>query len=245
MLSEARRALAFFFLAASFVAVLLTQSFDARAQGITVSPLRVNFAVGKTTETVTLINNTNKPVVVQSSAVRWSQVQGKDQLDPTRDLLVSPALVEIQPGQRQSVRIVQRIEQDAVRQKTYRLVLEEVVKQDDSGTTQLKMALRITLPIFVAPKQAAKPDLEIVQRTGANGAELFLSNRGNSHIQVISTKAGDAGATSGAKSEVMFYVLPGSVMPVRFPNSVPPFSEGTSVELRTDSGALKIPLKLE
>lgn len=193
------------------------------AQQITVTPVRVDFAPGKTSATVTIGNNTERAITLQPSAVTWQQINGEEKQEPTRDVLTAPPLVEIAPGAQQVIRVALRATAQTGREASYRLLLREVPSSDKDGNqTGVKFVLNLSLPVFIAPT-AAKPEAKLSATAtfraagkgkGAAPAALVLAfrNAGSAHSQVTEVKMPDGNAV-----KMMFYVLPGGERNVELP----------------------------
>src|SRR5215469_11000812 len=129
---------------------MLAAAGPAAASSISVAPIRVELSGTKRTAVLTVRNADDAPVVVQARPVAWSQRDGEDQLDDTHDLVVTPPLFTV-PGKGQQVlRVALLRDADATRELDYRLVLSEVPSSVTPDITGLRVALRITLPVFVA-----------------------------------------------------------------------------------------------
>lgn len=183
----------------------------ASAGSFSISPLRVEFSPRTQTGALTLRNQEETPVVVQAEAVLWQQVDGEDQLSPTRDVLVSPAVFTLPGHGSQLIRVALRRPADQQQQLSYRLILTEVPQQANPMFTGLNMALRLSLPVFVAPTAPAEPRIEWSALRGADGEiALTARNTGNAHARVLSFNVAPA-ATSmpGIQQDVTAYILPG------------------------------------
>jgi fimbrial chaperone protein len=175
------------------LAALLALS-SAGAGTFTISPLRVDFTGATGTAALTVRNEEAAPVVVQAEGLAWSQESGQDALGPTRDLLVSPAVFTLAPGGSQLVRVALRRGPDATRELAYRMVLQEVPQAASPDFNGLQVALRLSIPVFIAPIAPAAPDLEWTGRTGTDGrATLVARNAGaaNARIHNFVLKATD------------------------------------------------------
>jgi fimbrial chaperone protein len=184
----------------------------ALAANISVFPLRGELSQAKTTEVFTVRNQGNEPVVVQATVVKWSQKDGKEVLEPTREVLVAPAVIEVPGNESQIVRIAVRRPPDANKEDTFRLLIQEVPKRRDAKDTQLTFALNISLPVFyTAIAGPAQGNLQVngLKSIGSAKKQLALdvSNIGNGHVQVTSIRAADDSGQIAALSS-MFYVLP-------------------------------------
>jgi len=183
----------------------------AHAGTFSISPLRVELSQRVQTGALTLRNQEATPVVVQAEAMLWEQADGQDRLTPTRDVLVSPAVFTIPGNGSQLVRVALRRPADAQQQLSYRLILTEVPPQASPEFTGLNVALRLSLPVFVAPAAAAAPRLEWSAARNADGAiAVTARNSGNAHARVLTFSVAPAAGTADAvPQDVTAYILPG------------------------------------
>src|SRR5690606_7700691 len=117
------------------------------------------------------------------------QENGEDVLKPTQDLVVSPPMLTIPPGQRQMVRLV-RVGAGLgppASEKTYRIVMDELPVALGAESEGVKFVLRYSVPIFIAPalsaSDAGKPmttaaSVQWALREGAHGPMLVAYNQG-------------------------------------------------------------------
>jgi fimbrial chaperone protein len=186
----------------------------AHASSFNISPIRAELSGAHRTEVLTLRNAEDEPVVVEVHVVQWSQENGEEQLEDTRDVLVTPPVMQIPGNGEQIVRLALRREADANRELTYRVIFQEVPQAAAPEFTGLRVALRISIPIFVAPAHAqAKSEMawEAHWRDDGN-LELAATNRGSGHLQVIDFDVDLPGANAALHGNTAKYVLPGSRM---------------------------------
>ena len=176
-----------------------------------VSPLRVELSANARTGALTIRNQEGTPVVVQAEGLDWAQADGQDRLTPTRDVLVSPAVFTIPGNGSQLVRVALRRSPDMQRELSYRLILTEVPQTASPDFTGLHMALRLSLPIFIAPTTVAEPRLDwSATRSGEGAIALAARNTGNAHARVLNFNVSPAaGSTPGIQQDVTAYILPG------------------------------------
>jgi fimbrial chaperone protein len=183
----------------------------ASAGSFGISPVRLELSTVESTGTVTVRNEEDAPALIQAEAFLWSQGGPEDQLDPTQDLIVSPGVFTLQPKATQLVRVALRRPVDPERELSYRLILQEVPPEASPDFTGLRMALRLSMPVFVEPPKPARPDLEFTVARDANGQlVLRAENRGMAHARIHSftlTPIDDGGATF--QDTIATYVLPG------------------------------------
>ena len=143
--------------------------------------------------TVTLSSKASAPMRLQTELLRWRQdVQGDAVTEPSDDLLVSPPIADLQPGDKQVFRIALRGPRPTPEELTYRLILEDVAEPaaDAASATPgmvIKFRMRYDLPVVVAP---AGPVINALRwkpcAAAATTAEacIRLFNTGNRRVKV-------------------------------------------------------------
>lgn len=225
------------------LAVLLLASPVATAANFNVSPIRLEFAPQQRAAAVTLTNNEDKPVVVEVRGFLWTQKDGKDELTPTTDLVISPPLIEIGAKGTQVIRVGRRAQVVAgAVEKTYRMTLLEVVPAEESKKAGLHFALRINMPIFIAPalpddaRAASKPEWSATT-TPAGELAINLRNSGNRRLQVLNLAVEDSKAKPVASQDGMFYVLAGQTRRVVLkPKPMPSVGSALTIKTTIDAG---------
>jgi len=189
----------------------------ALASSFNISPIRVELASGRRTEALTLRNADEAPVVVQVHVVAWSQRDGVDQFDATHEMLVTPPVLQLPGNGEQIVRVALRGQPDRSQELAYRVVFEEVPQAAPAGFTGLRVALRLSVPIFIAPTAGkAHADLSWELHALPGGQlEVAATNHGSAHSQVTDFEVQSSGAAADAGPPALHgmtgkYVLPGS-----------------------------------
>jgi len=206
-------------LVANLIALSVLATAEAAVAGtFSISPIRVELSAQQRTEALTVRNEAgDKEVVVQAQAFAWSQQDGQDVLTETRDVIVTPPVFTMAANSQQIVRVAVRRAADANRELSYRLILQEVPPEAPKNFTGLQVALRLSLPIFVAPQAAAAPQLSWSSVWQDDGSlQVMAKNHGNSHLQVVDFAVQAKTATQPTdvmlKNSVVKYVLPGATM---------------------------------
>ena len=138
-------------------AVMALQLGFAHAGSFQVNPIRVDLTPKAQTTALSVRNTGTEPVVVQVSVEAWAQDEGKDVYSPTREIIATPPVLTIPPDQERVVRIGLRRAPDKGRELSYRLFLQEVPPPPQPGFQGIVVALRVGLPVFVAPTQGNQP----------------------------------------------------------------------------------------
>lgn len=182
------------------------------AGSFSVSPTRIELQPNQRTAVVTLRNADASPLTVQVELVDWAQSAGDDVYTPTRELLATPPVFTLQPNSEQVVRIALRGAQDAATEKAYRIFFQEVPQAARPGFNGLNVALRVGLPIFIAPLQPAEGKLEWSLSEQEGKLRIAVTNTGNAHVQVNGFELSMAGVTERLPVEQMRYVLPNATI---------------------------------
>ena len=113
---------------------------SAPSARVTVAPLRLEMDGEKMQETLRVINPSDRPIGIQVRAFDWTQSDGEDVYAPTTDVLVSPAIVVIQPGDTQFFR-VQRRALPPEGERRYRVAIDQLPdpEQAQSGGNKLSL----------------------------------------------------------------------------------------------------------
>jgi fimbrial chaperone protein len=207
-----------------FAALLLTStSLFAFAGTFSATPVRLGLSSQANTTSLVLENTGEQSVLVQAEVMSWTQKDGQDQLEASSDLLVSPPIFKLPAGAKQVIRVGLMRPVDPVRELTYRLFLQEVPQPAAPGQAAISFVLRLGLPVFVLPVQAAAaPRLKWHAEPG-NGdrLNLSLSNLGNVHVRAADcTLLGSDGLTL-ATHDLAGYVLAGQTRSWQIKTSQP------------------------
>lgn len=177
---------------------------SAHAAGIRISPVVVEMPAVRQPGVVSVFNDSDKPLTFQGQALAWRQDAGRDVFEPTDDLLVVPVIAEIAPGGSQLFRVALRRPTPAPVERTYRLVLEDITPQDESGAVAFRYAHN--LPVLIAPQG---PIVRLVrwrecsqaqpERTGESRDArcVRLQNAGNRRIKIERVELESGGQRRG------------------------------------------------
>ena len=103
-------------------------------------------------------------------------------LEPTTELLASPPIRTIAAGASQVMRLVLRRPAKG-REASYRILLDQIPPPAAPGT--VRIALRLSIPIFVEPLERAAPHLQWRVEASLGQAELVAVNDGNRREKVL------------------------------------------------------------
>ncbi len=199
------------------------------AASLQVAPILLEFPPQEQSQALWLTNSGDQPLQAQVRVQRWTQEGGADQLAPTRDLVASPALLEVAPGQRQLVRIVRLQSGPIAGEQAFRLLVDELPSTGDTSGQEsgLSFLLRYSIPVFVGtpmpvpvetsrrgPPQAPTPttDVSLLSARWQDG-QLQVENRGDRRARLSQLAwINSDGTRVDLKPGLLGYVLAGQRM---------------------------------
>lgn len=207
-----------------------------------VNPVNITLPADRQATSLTIKNSDTKPVAVRVVTYSWTQENGRDIYSETRDVIVSPPIFTIQPGGTQLVRIGLRSRSA----KAYRVIFEEIVRQQPSSS-QIQVALRLNLPLYLPPPGGGKADVRWkAWRDGAGDLFIEADNRGSAHAQVLEIAASDRAGGQTILSKQMGVILPASARRWKIGNR-PDFGVGASMtlQIRSPTGDMQAAILVE
>ena len=210
------------------VSLLVANVVNAATLGV--SPVRVTLSDKQKMDTITVRNDGAEPVSMQLEVLNWSKEDGEDVFTPTRELIVNPPIFTIPAGSSQLLRVGLRSTPDAQRELTYRIFVQELPPPPSPDFNGTKMLMRVSLPVFVLPKVAAKPLLRWKAVRSSDGS-----------LKISSTN--DGNAQPWITQNTSDYVLIGQsfdwILPASTDYSIP--QSGTTIQLfaETDAGDIE------
>jgi fimbrial chaperone protein len=216
----------------------------AAAGSFGVAPIRVELRDAHRIESVTVRNQSDAPLLLQARAVAWSQDAGEERTVDTHELLVTPLIVQIAPHGEQVLRVALRRDADPSRELDYRLLFTEVAPADDAESQQgqgLKIALQLSVPVFVKPAAPVQPQLHWQARNLEDGSvQVAAANLGTAHAQITGFDLLSDGDAPLAHASAIRYVLPGSEMTWTLkPAATVAADAPLAVQGQSDGGAFK------
>jgi fimbrial chaperone protein len=211
-----------------------------------VNPVRVELTRDSAIAALKVTNQGDQAVTLQIRTLSWGQENGLDVLTPTRDILASPPIFNLAAGAEQVVRVGLRGSLVKGREQTYRVVFEEVLPPATTDFRGLRIALNISIPVFVAEEEGdlkADADWKLVQTPA--GLEIRAHNRGAAHYRASRIELFSPAGARMTTLEGNFYVLPGQARswPLKTPGRTAPGVYRLTIE--TDSGKTSLEKTLE
>jgi len=218
----------------------------AWAGSLAVDPIRLNLSAAAPVAALTVRNTGDSQTLVQLELVAWTMENGEERYTPTDDILATPPIFTVAPGQTQVVRVGLRRPLAGPREKPYRLFLQEPPVQRQADQVQgLQVALRIGIPLFVAPAAPARPDVEWRAARADYGAiRIEAVNAGTAHAKLTDIRL-RSGGQEWVVQEGFVYLLPGHTRYwiVRTAGAAP--DDLLTLRAATEDGAVEVGLEVE
>ncbi len=192
-------------LACTILALGLSQ---ALASSLQVTPVRIQVDLPAAASTVTVSNPGDTPLAAQLRVFKWMRSGGKDTLAPTKDVVASPPLAKLAPGQPYVVRIIRVSKAPLNGEETYRLLVDEIPDLRASVPSfGPRFAIRQSIPVFFTDPAAA-PKLSWAA-TVRNGKLLLTArNEGGRRVRISALNVtNESGASLGFGENFIGYVF--------------------------------------
>lgn len=219
-MAGARRVQALRLLAFQLALAAATLPVAALAAGLQVAPTQLTLSAARPADALWFSNTGDQPLRAQVRVFRWIQENGQERLQPDPGLAISPPMLELAPGARQLVRVI-RLGAPPARESAYRLIVDELPRENDERAAGLQFLLRYSVPVFLAPAGAAgAPQLRAQFQFEGERPWLMVDNRGDRRAQLADVSFLDAqGRRLALAPGLLGYALAGQRM--RWPLQVP------------------------
>ncbi len=202
------------------VSSLLLFGTGAMGSGLQVSPISLSLQARENASGLTLSNSSDDVINAQVRVYQWSQDETGDQLTPSRGLLASPPMININSRESQLIRIIRAKappKGDGAVEDSYRVLINELPTKSANQRSGLQFALSYSLPVFVQPIGVVETSPKLQWRYSLlpdkDRIVLRISNSGNGHAQLAELDIVDSvGNSIGLNHGLLGYVLPGATM---------------------------------
>lgn len=207
------------------------------------SPIRLDFGRDAKTGIITVMNDAEEELRLQLTAHEWTQdAEGRDVYAESGDLVYYPKMMVVDGKSERIVRAGFRVPA-AAREKAYRLFIEEIPAPRKSAGTNVAIAVRFGVPVFVKPPKE-EPKAEIGPVAMDNGTvSARVRNAGNAHfvIRAVTVTGKDSRGEEVFSRETRgWYLLAGASRSyaTAIPPEICPNVTHVDVAVRTDGSTL-------
>ena len=231
-------------LAIAFVAAMAALGTPAGlASELSIEPILLEMNAPASTSTITLRSDQDADVTVQTRVMRWSQVDGKETLEPATDVVASPPAVKLSPRSSYVVRIVRVSKQPLVGEESYRLLVDQLPDSRVNAPSAVRLLIRQSIPAFFRAQRLAPAHVDWSLRR--EGRRLFVTaaNSGDEHLRIAFLRLQDAaGRSISFGNGLAGYALGRSSIAWTLSNAPRNFGVGARVTVtaQTDKGPLNV-----
>ncbi|WP_285416205.1 molecular chaperone [Pseudomonas sp. efr-133-TYG-5] len=196
-----------------------------------------------------LENRGNETANLQIRVFGWSQNGFQEQYQNQRDVIGSPPVAKIEPGQKQLVRLTRTKAVPPGQELAYRIIIDEIpsaeVPSAENGKTAaaIRFQMRYSVPLFAYgaglwskedatrprdPKGIGVPQLSWRTVTVDGRPYVEVRNQGAVHARLTDVAVKQGGQNKPLAEGLLGYVLPGAVMrwPAPGPLAADPVLQG-------------------
>jgi fimbrial chaperone protein len=214
-----------------------------------VGPTRIDLSVRHPVAALEVQNTADAPTLAQLDVFAWTQEGVGDSLVPTTDLIATPLVLNLAPGETRVVRVGLREPNHTAIERSYRLFVREVAPMFVPGTG-LQFALRIGVPVFALPVDSrpgavsAPGELSWRWLPDINGcATVQLINPSARHERVLAAEMLSRSGELLWRASEPTYVLAGSRRALPPALCAPSLREAVALRLEMESGTVNLPVE--
>ena len=188
-----------------------------------------------------LENRGTETANLQIRVFAWTQSGFDEQYQNQRDVIGSPPVAKIEPGQKQLVRLTRTREIPPGQELAYRIIIDEIpsarppAAEDGKTAAAIRFQMRYSVPLFAYgaglwskedtsrkrdPKGAGLPDLSWRSVAVDGHPYVEVRNQGAVHARLTDVALKQGGQTKPLVEGLLGYVLPGAIMRWPAPGSM-------------------------
>lgn len=211
------------------------------ATTLRVSPVLIDLVGGQRAASLTLTNADTRPASVQVRVFRWTQVDGADRLEPSRDVVVSPPATRLEAGAQHLIRVVRTAAAPPRAEESYRVLVDEIPDATTPRQNGVAFVLRQSLPVFFNAGSSGRSAVSWRLARAESGWTLVARNAGARRLRISELEIRDGrGAVLERKAGLLGYVLSGAEM--RWPLQSDLSASKATLTAMTDAGPLRVDL---
>ena len=139
-------------------------------------------------------NAGSKPLQIQARVFRWSQQGGRDVLEKTADVAVSPPVLSLNENGEGIVRLVRVANTPVAGEETYRVLFDELPSREKLQGTGVKVLIRQSIPVFFYGLDRRLGSLTWQTRREGGKTVLEARNQGQKRIRLMKMTVTDPAA---------------------------------------------------
>ncbi|MHC8391380.1 fimbrial biogenesis chaperone [Pseudomonas sp. MDT2-39-1] len=213
--------------------VLLGANKVQAASSVLIWPIDPVLEADQQASALWLENRGSETANLQIRVFAWSQSGFNDQYQNQRDVIGSPPVAKIEPGQKQLVRLTRTREIPPGQELAYRIIIDEIpsaktpASEGDKTAAAIRFQMRYSVPLFAYgaglwskedttrqrdPKGVGMPDLSWRTVAVEGRSYVEVRNQGAVHARLTDVALKQGNQTQPLVEGLLGYVLPGAIM---------------------------------
>lgn len=223
---------------------ILLQSAPAHASGaVLIWPIDPVIEQDQKAVALWLENRGTKTSLLQLRVFEWTQTDGEDHYAEQDDVIGTPPMIRIEPGNRQMVRLTRVTAVPPGTERAYRVLIDEIPMQEEAspppeaqgGAVGIRFQFRYSVPLFVYGEGLSTKVRADMRRDAQNASQsglvwrvitdgeqsyLEISNPGRLHARLTATYFQQESKSTDLASGLFGYVLPGATIRKPLPQEI-------------------------
>jgi fimbrial chaperone protein len=225
---------------ASAAVIVLAAQTSSQAGSLQIEPVLIDVAAPGAASTVSLRNDGATPINAQIRIFRWSQVDGKETLEPTDDVVASPPAVSLAPKTNYVARIVRVTKRPISGEESYRVLIDQLPAPAQQRGNAVNLLVRYSIPVFFGASDRRDPAVAWSVAVSGNKVKVTAHNDGDRRIRIASLNIRNAkGKTVSFGKGLVGYVLGKSTVGWTAPAGEFAAGGSISINAQSDTGPIE------
>lgn len=197
------------------------------AASLQVAPILLEFNPNEKIQELWLMNTGDETIRAQVRAKSWTQKENQNVLEDTKDLIASPMILSIQPGQKQLVRVV-KLNPTLTTEQAFRLIVDELPSDKAIKINGVQLLLQYSIPVFFKAPSTQPVITDLKKPMSLNGVQfsfkdhqLIVKNQSSHYIRLSQLNYIDeTGKNIPVLGGLVGYALVGQMMQWPIPKGI-------------------------
>ncbi|KAA1180537.1 molecular chaperone [Rhizobium tropici] len=208
-------------------------AYGINAASLRVAPTSLELVAPASATVLNLGNDGDHPINVQIRVFKWSQADGIERLEPTRDVVASPPSTRMNPNGQYVVRVIRTSKAPVRAEETYRVIVDELPDASRTRAGTVTLIMRQSIPVFFKQADVKAPDVSWSVARQGSGLVLVGRNNGGSRFRLSNLTLAQGGTKISNRNGLVGYVLGGATM--QWPIGTTKSLSGSAVTLHGQS----------
>lgn len=176
-----------------------------------ISPVKLYVKPDEKVGAITITNSGDTDTNFQLKLYSWNKEKGKDKMENTSDLIITPLMFNIKPGKSQMVRVGLKNNVRGATEKAYRLFIKELPAKKNIKGSAVQMGTTFNVPIFIEPNVHSDGKVDCDLDHGDQHVNIKCENSHNQHAVISSVHLADE-QDQKTEHPIGKYVFPGETI---------------------------------